>query len=70
MSEIGETVYRVPGVHCEHCEMSIREELSEVPGVEAVVVDLEAKLVTVRGAGVDDAAVRGAIEEAGYEAAR
>jgi copper chaperone len=49
--------------------MSIREEVSEVDGVEDVAVDLETKLVTVSGQALDDAAVRAAIEEAGYEAA-
>jgi copper chaperone CopZ len=34
-----------------------------------VDVDLDTKLVLVRGEGLDDAAVRAAIEEAGYEAA-
>jgi copper chaperone CopZ len=49
--------------------MSIREEVSEVEGVDDVAVDLETKLVTVSGHGLDDAALRAAIEEAGYEAA-
>jgi copper chaperone CopZ len=49
--------------------MSIREEVSEVLGVEAVEVDLESKLVTIQGSELDDAALRAAIEEAGYEAA-
>jgi copper chaperone CopZ len=40
-----------------------------VPGVSAVEVDLETKLVTVRGEFLDDSAVRAAIQEAGYEAA-
>ena len=62
-------VYRVPGVRCAHCEMSIREEVSEVAGVEQVDVDLEAKVVTIRGQALDDAALRAAIEEAGYDAA-
>ena len=62
-------VYRVPGVHCAHCEMSIREEVSEVAEVEQVDVDLEAKVVTIRGQALDDAALRAAIEEAGYDAA-
>ena len=62
-------VYRVPGVNCAHCEMSIREEVSEVAGVEQVDVDLEAKVVTIRGQALDDAALRAAIEEAGYDAA-
>jgi len=49
--------------------MSIREEVSEVEGVEDVDVDLETKVVTVRGSALDDAALREAIAEAGYEAA-
>jgi copper chaperone len=61
--------YSVPAIHCAHCAMSIREEVSEVDGVEDVAVDLETKLVTVSGSQLDDTAVRAAIEEAGYEAA-
>jgi copper chaperone CopZ len=61
--------YTVPAVHCAHCAMSIREEVSEVEGVEDVVVDLETKVVTVQGRELDDAALRAAIGEAGYEAA-
>jgi copper chaperone CopZ len=48
--------------------MSIREEVSEVEGVDDVVVDVDTKLVTVSGV-FDDTAVREAIREAGYEAA-
>jgi copper chaperone len=67
---MSETVtYTVPAIHCEHCGMSIREEVSEVEGVDAVAVDLDSKLVTVSGHGLDDAALRAAIVEAGYEAA-
>ena len=62
-------IYSVPAIHCEHCEMSIREEVEELAGVDDVVVDLEAKLVTVSGRSLDDAALRAAIEEAGYQAA-
>jgi copper chaperone CopZ len=61
--------YSVPAIHCQHCEMSIREEVSEVPGVDDVVVDLETKIVTVSGRELSDELVRAAIEEAGYEAA-
>ena len=62
-------VYSVPAIHCAHCAMSIREEVSEVEGVEDVAVDLETKIVTVHGRGLDDASLREAIVEAGYEAA-
>jgi copper chaperone CopZ len=61
--------YTVPAIHCAHCAMSIREEVSEVEGVDDVAVDLDTKVVTVKGNGLDDAALRAAIEEAGYEAA-
>ena len=67
---MSETVtYSVPAIHCAHCALSIREEVSEVAGVEDVAVDLDTKLVTVSGRALDDAALRAAIEEAGYEAA-
>lgn len=57
----------VPGMHCGHCEASVKEEVSVVPGVESVVVDLESKLVTVSGEELDEAALRAAVEEAGYD---
>ena len=65
----GTVTYTVPAIHCAHCAMSIREEVSEVDGVEDVDVDLDTKVVTIRGSALDDAALRAAIEEAGYEAA-
>lgn len=61
--------FTVPGMHCGHCKTSVTEELSAVEGVESVDVDLDTKLVLVHGEGLDDAALRAAIEEAGYEAA-
>jgi len=61
--------YTVPGMHCDHCERAVTEEVSAVPGVESVAVDLESKRVVVVGSGLDDARVRAAIDEAGYEAA-
>jgi copper chaperone len=67
--EMSDTVtYRVPGMHCGHCEAAVRGELSAVGGVESVEVDLDTKLVVVRGADLDDATLRAAIDEAGYEA--
>jgi len=62
-------VYHVSSMHCAHCERAVREEVAAVPGVTAVEVDLERKLVSVAGESLDDAAVRAAIEAAGYEAA-
>ena len=61
-------VYSVPGMHCDHCVAAVREEVSAVPGVSAVDVDLATKRVVVHGEGLDDAALRAAIDEAGYDA--
>ena len=64
-----ELTYAVPGVSCGNCRTAIATEVGVVPGVESVDVDLDSKRVTVRGELVDDAAVRAAIDEAGYEVA-
>jgi copper chaperone len=61
--------YTVQGMTCAHCVMSVREEVSEVPGVDAVDVDLASGRLTVSGAGISDDAVRAAVAEAGYEVA-
>ncbi|MEV0204362.1 heavy-metal-associated domain-containing protein [Streptomyces sp. NPDC050788] len=58
--------YSVTGMTCEHCAASIREEVSEAPGVSEVVVDVAAKSVTVQGSDLDDTRLRAAIVEAGY----
>jgi copper chaperone CopZ len=60
--------YSVPGMHCDHCKAAVSRELEAVTGVERVEVDLETKLVTVRGETLDDAALIAAIDEAGYDA--
>jgi copper chaperone len=59
----------VPGVTCEHCRTAITKEVGTVAGVESVDVDLEQKVVTVRGRDLDGAAVLAAIDEAGYDVA-
>ena len=53
---------------CDHCVVAVTGEVGHVAGVQTVDVDLETKLVRVSGAGVDDAAVVAAIDEAGYDA--
>jgi len=61
--------YTVPGMSCGHCRAAITAEVEKVSGVRSVDVDLDAKRVTVAGAQLDDAAVRDAIDEAGYDIA-
>ena len=61
--------YSVPDVSCGHCRAAITSEVEKVHGVASVEVDVDAKVVTVAGEGVDDAAVRAAIDEAGFDVA-
>jgi copper chaperone len=67
--DMNEITYSVPEVSCAHCESALSSELSTVDGVERVEVDLERKLVVVRGRALDDARLRAAIDDAGYDAA-
>jgi copper chaperone len=70
MDQTAETrEYTVQGMTCEHCVLSVREEVSEVAGVSGVDVDLSSGRLTVTGRAVDDQAVRAAVVEAGYEVA-
>jgi len=62
--------YRVAGMTCEHCKIAVTDEVSHVPGVTSVDVDLISKLVRIRAIDVSDDAVIAAIAEAGYEALR
>ena len=50
------TQFQVTGMTCGHCEMSVREEVSEVPGVQGVEVSHETGLLTPATQGADDAA--------------
>ncbi len=59
--------YTVTGMTCGHCVASVTEEVEEIPGVQGVEVVLETGNLTVTSSEpVDDAAVRAAVEEAGY----
>jgi copper chaperone CopZ len=69
MTSTTELTYSVPGMSCGHCRAAITGEVERVPGVAGVAVDLDAKTVVVRGSGLDDAAVRAAIDEAGFDIA-
>ena len=62
------TTYQVSGMTCDHCKNAVSTELSTLPGVTAVDVDLETGAVTVDShepLQLDD--VRAAVDEAGYE---
>jgi copper chaperone len=60
----------VTGMTCGHCATSVREEVGSIPGVTAVDVDLPSGKVTIDSEQrVEPEAIKGAVEEAGYELA-
>ena len=61
--------YSVPNIHCGHCIHTITTELKELAGVQDVKAAADSKRVEVSGSQLDDAAIRAAIEEAGYDVA-
>ncbi|MGW4483938.1 heavy-metal-associated domain-containing protein [Amycolatopsis sp. NPDC004368] len=62
-----ENAYTVTGMSCGHCAQSVTEELTELPGVTGVEVDVETGRVVVRSEQeLAEDAVRAAVEEAGY----
>ncbi|TFB98181.1 MULTISPECIES: heavy-metal-associated domain-containing protein [Cryobacterium] len=63
--------YQVTGMTCGHCEMSIREEVGQIAGVDRIEVNAQTGKLAVTGSDpVDDAQVLAAVEEAGYSAVR
>ncbi|WP_329604586.1 heavy-metal-associated domain-containing protein [Streptomyces radicis] len=60
--------YQVTGMTCGHCEGAVKSEIGAIPGVTEVKAVAATGLVTVVAeAQPDDAAVRAAVDEAGYE---
>ena len=65
---MGTETYEVRGMSCEHCVRAVQGEVALLPGVQQVEVELATGRVTVTSdAPLALAAVRGAVEEAGYE---
>jgi hypothetical protein len=60
-----DTVVSVPDIHCKHCQFALESALRELEGVTDVRVDVEAKVVAVKG-DISREDVTGAIRRAGY----
>ncbi|MFI0895890.1 heavy-metal-associated domain-containing protein [Streptomyces sp. NPDC020983] len=65
---MSQAVYSVSGMTCGHCESAVTREVTAIPGVTSVKAVASTGLVTIDSdQPVDDAAVRAAVDEAGYE---
>ena len=62
------STFTVTGMTCSHCVRSVTEEVSEIPGVLDVQVELATGRLTVTSsAPLAEGEVRDAVEEAGYQ---
>ena len=60
--------YTVSGMTCGHCVSAVTEEVTNIPGVTDVEVDLASGAVTITSeTPVEETAVKAAVDEAGYE---
>lgn len=62
-----QTSITVEGMTCEHCEQTVVDALSGVPGVTSAVADREAEQARIEGHASVDSLVQ-AVEDAGYTA--
>ena len=57
----------VNGMHCKSCEMLIKDEISEISGIQSVEVDHKTGIGFLTASGeIDNALILKAIENAGY----
>ena len=58
----------VNGMMCEHCEAHVKKALEAIDGIESAVASHKDNLVTITNSkDIDEAAIKAAVEEAGYE---
>lgn len=60
-----ETVITVKGMTCGHCKAMVEKNLSKLPGVESVSVDLATDKTVIKGE-ADSAAIREVIDDLGF----
>lgn len=64
------TTHTVVGMVCGHCADTVSDEVTEIDGVTAVSVDVDAGTLSITSdRELGPAEVRAAVEEAGYELA-
>jgi Cu2+-exporting ATPase len=68
IKENKEMKIKVNGMMCAHCEAHVKKALEAIDGIESAAASHEENLVTITNSGdVDEAVIKAAVEEAGYE---
>ncbi len=68
IKENNEMKIKVNGMMCGHCEAHVKKALEAIDGIESAVASHEENQVTITNSkDVDEAVIKAAVEEAGYE---
>ena len=66
--EKNEMKIKVNGMMCEHCEAHVKKALEAIEGIDSAVASHKENMVTISNSkDVDEALIKAAVEEAGYE---
>jgi copper chaperone len=57
---------RIEGMHCDHCVMAVKKELSKIPGVQVHEVRIGSASFVYDEQRVTPEKIKAAVEEAGY----
>ena len=60
--------YKIGGMHCAACAASVERVTKKLPFTDSAQVNLLTEKLTMRGEGIDDAAVIAAVERIGFTA--
>ena len=59
---------KVNGMMCGHCEAHVKKALEAIEGIDSVIASHEENMVTISNSkDIDEAVIKAAVEEAGYE---
>ena len=67
---VGRVLINIEGMNCSHCAKNAQNAIEAVPGVKFAAVDHIAKTAVITaddGCSLDLAAIKKAVEDAGYE---
>ena len=62
-----EVTLNVEGLMCPKCEARVKKALEALTGVECAIADRTKGTAVIKGEGLNTAALKAAVEEAGYK---
>lgn len=58
---------KISGMSCNHCKANVEKNLMKLPGIDSVVVDLNAQNAQIQGDTIDIELIKQTLEDIGYQ---